>query len=238
MIRRLVQRTYRMVSINIHRFLLPLLTLTFLQLPAASAFSNTADTSTTSTSTTTKSASIFVGGLSQECTKQLLQQTFIPYGTISDISMVGFDDSTRKGKRKPFAFVTFDSQQSALAAISDATNGSILQPLENNIFQQVKSAQPLDASKRKRSNDSRKQKENHFEERKNIFSRTNLILQVQSTHVDRLSDYLNYAIKTKFPNLRFHLLGSEKADTPLFEKARSTSFSSRYSPPSIHACKG
>ena len=240
-IRRLLTRTYRLVSINVQQFLLPVLSLRFLQILVAPAFSNPssissseeearnrlvpATSATPSTSANTKSASacssnrIFVAGLSQECTKQLLHQAFVPYGTITDMSIIGFDDkkssstskskkSSTAGKRKPFAFVTFDSQQSALAAISDATNGSILQPLDN-MFQQVKTAIPLDSSKRKKSNNLKRRQQNHLEDRKDIFTRTNLILQVQSTHVDRLEDYLNYAIKLRDPHVKFHLEGSE-----------------------------
>jgi len=130
---------------------------------------------------------------------------------MSDISIIGFDDASLRKTRKPYAFITFDSRQSAQAAITDAADGSMVQSI-NNLFQQVHSADPIDSTKRQRSNTSRKQEKNHRAEMIDILSRTNLILQVQSTHVDRLVDYLQ-SLKTSFHDLSYNVEGSEGAVT-------------------------
>jgi len=204
-----------MISVNICRFLVPALWLTFMHIPFASTFSHPSSIPSSSETYHKKgsptSNRIFIAGLSEDCTRDLLQQTFITYGEMSDISIIGFDDASIKTTRKPYAFVTFDSQQSARAAISDAADGSIVQSI-NNLFQQVHSADPVDSLKRQRSNKSRKQQETHRAEMIDICSRTNLILQVQSTHVDRLVDYLQ-SIRRTSHDLNFEIEGSEGAVT-------------------------
>jgi RNA recognition motif-containing protein len=160
---------------------------------------------------------IFVGGLSNQCTDQLLEESFAPFGTVVDISIIGLDtdgDGETK-KRKPFAFITFDSTQSAVDAISiNNSCDQIQNRCDQDLFQQVKRAEPIDRTKRKRSNASRTKEENHRDHILRICEQTNLLLQVQSTHADRLADYIQ-VIKSEHQHhdLEFKMEGLTNAVT-------------------------
>ena len=160
---------------------------------------------------------IFIGGLSNQCTDQLLEESFAPFGTVVDISIVGLDtdgDGETK-KRKPFAFITFDSTQSAVNAISiNNSCDQIQNRCDQDLFQQVKRAEPIDRTKRKRSNASRTKEENHRDHILRICEQTNLLLQVQSTHADRLADYIQ-VIKSEHQHhdLEFKMEGLTNAVT-------------------------
>lgn len=66
---------------------------------------------------------------------------------------------------------------------------------------------PIDASKRKRSNKSRQKEEHHRLEIMQACDKTNLILLVQSTHLDRLKEYIEFK-KSEFHELVFQVEGS------------------------------
>lgn len=130
------------------------------------------------TATSSRNNVIFVGGLSEESLSSTkLSSEFDRYGNVVDVSIIGGG-----GKQQPYAFVQFESSQSAQAAILEAAPSSL--------YRQVKAAQPIDRSKRKRSNTSRQKREAELQHMKDVCSRTNLILQVQSTHIDRVKEFL------------------------------------------------
>ena len=157
----------------------------------------------------TNSNRIFIGGLSNQCTDETLRDSFAKYGTVTDISIIGLRDQEMR-RRKPYAFVTFDSNQSASDAISNHSNDQGLDHVIDNPFQQVKRADPIDKSKRKKSYLSRKKEQDRRDDITRICKNTNLILMVQSTHVNRLEDYINF-IKSEHDDLIFNVEGVNKA---------------------------
>jgi 23S rRNA U2552 (ribose-2'-O)-methylase RlmE/FtsJ len=147
--------------------------------------------------TSSRNNVVFVGGLSEDLssTKQLSKE-FDRYGAVVDVSIINSG-----GKQQPYAFVQFESSESAQAAIETA---------ESSLYRQVKAAQPIDRSKRKRSNESRQQREAELQHLKDVCSRTSLILQTQATHVDRLNEFLtNYLSKKESIDLTIE--GSSKS---------------------------
>lgn len=155
-----------------------LLLLLFIQ--SAYGFSDT--TSTTSS----RSNVIFVGGLSDIVSSTQLSEDFERrFGNVIDVSII-----RGSGKQQPYAFVEFESSQNAQAAILD------LSP--SVFYKDIKPAAPIDTSKRRRSNTSRKTQQTELQYIKDVCSRTNLILQVQSTHIDRIKEFLtNYVSKNE-----------------------------------------
>lgn len=155
-----------------------LLLLLFIQ--AAYGFSAT--TSTTSS----RSNVIFVGGLSDIVSSTQLSEDFERrFGNVVDVSII-----RGSGKQQPYAFVEFESSQNAQAAILDSSPSAL--------YKNVKPAAPIDTSKRRRSNTSRKTQQTELQYIKDVCSRTNLILQVQSTHIDRIKEFLtNYVSKNE-----------------------------------------
>lgn len=62
---------------------------------------------------------VYVGGLAEEVTDQLLNDAFIPFGDLIDIQMP-IDFSTQK--HRGFAFVEFETADDAAAAIDNMVN--------------------------------------------------------------------------------------------------------------------
>lgn len=159
-------------------------------------------TSDTASVINTNTNVLFVGGLVEQCTTSALQQHFEQWGVVEKIAIIGMDDdvpsptasSKKQQKRKPYAFVQFDKSSSVQAVISDqlslSTTSSTSTTDGHNLFRQVKPAKPIDPSKRIRSNKSRQSRWGEYIHMQSICNETNLILQVQSTHVDRLKEYL------------------------------------------------
>jgi len=130
---------------------------------------------------------IFVAGISQTCTEQTISSTFSQFGSIEDILIIGQDDATnaKKKKRVPFCFVTFDDVSSAEQAIS----ASSLSSSSSSLYKEVQYAKPKDDNRR-RSNQARTKEAEKRAKVESFGEETNLIVQVQSTHVDRLMEYL------------------------------------------------
>jgi len=190
-------------------------------------------TATIPTSPTTdaslSNSRIFIGGLSEGCTKNLLQKSFQPFGTILEISIVGMNDNVKKSsQRKPFAFVTFDSPKSAKAAISnhqtvlDVENGNgdggdnnnnnndntKEEPMNQLLFRQVEMENPRNQKDRSRSNAARQKEQEYRDSILDMCKSTNLILQVQTTHAERLSSYLETdTIQNDYSELKFKVEG-------------------------------
>lgn len=154
-----------------------LLRLVFIQ--AAYGFSAT--TSTTSS----RSNVIFVGGLSDIVSSTQLSEDFERrFGNVVDVSII-----RGSGKQQPYAFVEFESSRNAQAALDSSPSA---------FYKDVKPAAPIDTSKRRRSNTSRKTQQTELQYIKDVCSRTNLILQVQSTHIERIKEFLtNYIPKNE-----------------------------------------
>ena len=138
--------------------------------------------------TTTPSSRVFVGGISHTCTEESIKATFSEFGTVQNILIIGQDEATEKRRRLPYCFVTFDDIDSAQRAI-EAPKPSTKTDADVSVYNEVQYAMPKET--RQRSNAARAKE---LEGRTQIeeFSReTNLILQVQSTHLDRLVEYFH-----------------------------------------------
>lgn len=136
---------------------------------------------------TIESNRVFVAGISKTCTKKQIQSTFSKFGSIQDITIIGQEDgeksSSNKRKRSPYCFISFQDVPSAQRALAAS------KPIPDcSIYKEVRHAMPLDS--RRRSNKSRR-KEIQEELDVKRFQDANLIVQVQSTHLDRLDEYLN-----------------------------------------------
>jgi RNA recognition motif-containing protein len=78
---------------------------------------------------------LFVGNLSFSTTKEELESAFAQYGTVTEVKIPTDRDT---GRVRGFAFVTFDSQQAAEAAL--AMDGTDLngRPIRVNVAQEKK----------------------------------------------------------------------------------------------------
>jgi hypothetical protein len=141
--------------------------------------------SATTSATSSRSNVIFVGGLSDIVSSTQLSEDFERrFGNVVDVSII-----RGSGKQQPYAFVEFESSQNAQAVLDSSPSA---------LYKDVKPAQPIDTSKRRRSNTSRKTQQTELQYIKDVCSRTNLILQVKSTHIDRIKDFLpNYISKNE-----------------------------------------
>ena len=172
------------------------------------------DALATKAASSSSSNRVFVGGLAEQCTKQLLQESFTQFGNVIDVSTFGLDDTDKR--KNPFAFVTFESTQSALDAISDnsAKQGQDQDRARsiNDLYQSVETSKPIDKTKRTRSNNARQKETDHRDDILRMCGQTNLLFQVQSTHLERLKTYME-AIKSEHEDLTFHVEGSTSAVT-------------------------
>ena len=172
------------------------------------------DALATKAASSSSSNRVFVGGLAEQCTKQLLQESFTRFGNVIDVSTFGLDDTDKR--KNPFAFVTFESTQSALDAISDnsAKQGQDQDRARSvtDLYQSVETSKPIDKTKRTRSNNARQKETDHRDDILRMCGQTNLLFQVQSTHVERLKTYME-AIKSEHEDLTFHVEGSTSAVT-------------------------
>ncbi|KAL9178982.1 hypothetical protein ACHAXT_011955 [Thalassiosira profunda] len=131
--------------------------------------------------TSSPSNRVFVAGISPSSDESSLRAAFSDFGTVRKIAIIGRDDDdTGRRKRAPFCFVTFDDEASVQRALAS--------PGPTDLYQKIEQALPVDA--RWRSNRSRG-KEVERLERIQAFAAANLILQVQSTHLDRLTAHLH-----------------------------------------------
>jgi RNA recognition motif-containing protein len=138
--------------------------------------------------TTTPSSRVFVGGISHTCTEEIIKATFSKFGAVQNILIVGQDEATEKRKRLPYCFVTFDDIDSAQRAIEAPKPSSTETDADVSLYNEVQYSMPKET--RQRSNARAKELEGRTQIEE--FSReTNLILQVQSTHLDRLVEYFH-----------------------------------------------
>lgn len=65
---------------------------------------------------------VYVGGLADEVTEQLVNDAFIPFGDIVEIQMpVDYESQKHRG----FAFVEFETAEDAAAAIDNLVNYTV-----------------------------------------------------------------------------------------------------------------
>lgn len=127
---------------------------------------------------------VFVAGISPTCSEETIRSTFSQFGSVEDILIIGQDDAERKNKRNPFCFVTFDDLSSAQRALAAPKP-----PPSNSVYTQIQYSKPIDS--RRRSNQSRVKEAGKQSQIEAYGEETNLIVQAQSTHVDRMVEYLH-----------------------------------------------
>eukprot|EP00550_Attheya_septentrionalis_P004890 CAMPEP_0198298036 /NCGR_PEP_ID=MMETSP1449-20131203/39391_1 /TAXON_ID=420275 /ORGANISM="Attheya septentrionalis, Strain CCMP2084" /LENGTH=565 /DNA_ID=CAMNT_0043999197 /DNA_START=28 /DNA_END=1722 /DNA_ORIENTATION=+ len=140
--------------------------------------------------TTTPSARVFVAGISHTCTEEMIKSTFSEFGAVQNILIVGQDEATKKRKRLPYCFVTFhdvSSAQRAIEAPKPCTNDD--DASISSVYKEIQYAMPKEV--RHRSNAGRAKEMERKTRIEEFSSETNLIVQVQSTHLDRMVEYLH-----------------------------------------------
>lgn len=85
---------------------------------------------------------LFVGNLSWDTSKDILESTFAEYGTLTDVALI---TDRMSGRSKGIAFVTFETEEEATAAI-EALNGFELDGREI-IVNVARPRQPRDNSR-------------------------------------------------------------------------------------------
>ena len=161
---------------------------------------------------------VFVAGIPSSSTEESIRSAFAQFGPVNDVIVIGTDHYTNRKNRSPYAFVTFDDGQSAQRAIEapvpTTTNN------DNNddddallLYKEVRPAAPIDT--RRRSNESRSKEIDKVEKIEAMGKETNLIIQVQSTHLDRLEGYLNrrysYGENSNDGSMHCKVLGSTRS---------------------------
>lgn len=166
-----------------------------------------------SVATPNPSCRIFVGGLTTACSRESLRQSFERFGKVADVTIIDVNANgaseepiSKKKRIEPYAFVTFESADAAIEAVSTRV-------LMNQLFKHVKVAQPIDKSKRSRSNNSRDLENDRRAFIFKMCEETNLLIQVQSSHVDRMVEYIEKDLRkhVNMGGLTFHIKGSTRS---------------------------
>jgi len=135
-----------------------------------------------------------VAGISPTCTEQTIRSALSQFGTVEDVKLVGQNDDTLKKKRKrnPYCFVTFDDAISARRAV----DAPLPHPQENYgdddvsaVYKEIKYATPITTITR--SSQSRAREAEKLSQIESYGQQTNLVVQVQSSHLDRLVAYFH-----------------------------------------------
>ncbi|KAL7532556.1 hypothetical protein ACHAWF_004184 [Thalassiosira exigua] len=154
---------------------------------------------------------VFVADISATSTERSLTSTFAQFGPVHDVTIIGTHRQTKKRKRSTYCFITFTDATSAQRAISSST------PTEE--YKEIRPAKPLVT--RVRSNASRAREEERLLRIKQLGKMSNLIVQAQSSHLDRFVHYLERNNKldiTEMPLLsdedrNCEVLGSTKTNS-------------------------
>lgn len=129
---------------------------------------------------------VFVAGIPPTCSEETIRSALSLYGAVEDIKIVGQNDNTsrKRRKRNPYCFVTFRDASAAKRAVDappPSNDGT-------NVYKEIDYASPINT--RRRSNQSRAQEAEKRSQIEAFGNRTNLIVQVPSSHLERLVAYL------------------------------------------------
>jgi hypothetical protein len=128
-----------------------------------------------STNTSPSSSTrVFVGGLTPLTQAQDLENAFGQFGPVTEVSIMNFKWGT------PYAFVNFESAEAAGRALEFADN--------NDNEYQVKPASTMVT--RTKSQQRRQKSELDWEEKLRIAQTSNVVIQVQTSHLNRLEDFM------------------------------------------------
>lgn len=169
---------------------------------STSPFPTANDGSLTSTAESTggfASNRIFVSGLKESFHKEELEQEFSKYGSIQSIQVIDYENrhkkSSKRKKREPFAFITFENEEVAIDIVSKfqnnlgSDNASKSKETGDRLFSIVKYANPLVKRHAKRVRKSLNEQEQILE----IFQKEQkpkLLIQVHSSHLARMEQYI------------------------------------------------
>eukprot|EP00978_Attheya_sp_CCMP212_P044271 scaffold305519_cov58-Attheya_sp.AAC.1 len=165
--------------------------------------------------TTTPSARVFVAGISHTCTEEIIKSTFSEFGAVQNVLIVGQDEATKKRKRLPYCFVTFHDISSAQRAIeapkpsTTETETDTDDASSSSVYKEIQYAMPKEV--RHRSNAGRAKEMERKTRIEEFSSETNLMVQVQSTHLDRLVEYLHNRWNNNPQNNHHHTKGDNMA---------------------------
>lgn len=147
---------------------------------------------------------LYIAGLSHDCTEEKLRHVFSKYGSVRDIQIISYTQmkkSARQRDNDPIAFITFETNE-AVEAILQAHRQRVFEKLSLFVALE-KAAEP---AKRRRQDDVFRQIEDYCQ-------KSNLLLQVNTTHLDRMMDFLRHEMTTG--NLvECEIIGTSKAVTP------------------------
>lgn len=157
------------------------------------------------TESSCKDSKIYVSGLNTLCKEELTIE-FAKYGKVQSIDIYNFEDETikpetkkKRKRREPFAFVTFESRTVAKQIVSKFKH----KPTSNDdsrrndgtsnspLFSIVDLANPYVPTYSKRVRKSLKEQEQIIELCQNEKKKPSLLLQVTSSHLNRVLKYIN-----------------------------------------------
>ena len=155
---------------------------------------------------TTVSNRIFVSGLRTLCCEEDLKCEFAKYGPVQSIEIISYEDrqkkTSKRKRREPFAFVTFESEDIATKVVSKYANKMCIGPSstcsnsdtndtsqEMPLFSIVKPANPRVVRQAKRIRKGLTEQEQILQICQQEQKPT-LLLQVQSSHLDRVTQYI------------------------------------------------
>lgn len=156
---------------------------------------------------------LYLAGVSEGCTEQDIYETFANhygYSSIEQVQIISYT-KMKKSKQKrtndPIAFVTCQNPKVVQQIIQDYTNSNNIESLPHTkpwkqMFQKMEMA-VLPAKKQSKTDDTF-----HIIER--FSQQTNVILQVNTTHVDRMVEFIQRELDGK----RIKIIGTSKAIAP------------------------
>lgn len=150
---------------------------------------------------------LYLAGISEECTEQEIYNAFgRHYGSssverVQIISYTKIKKSKQKRANDPIAFVTFQNPQVVRQIIQDYTNQESHTKFWKKMFQKMEMA-ALPAKKQSRSDGT-------FHQIESLGQKANVILQVNTTHVDRMIGFIESEIECPI-----QIIGTSKANAP------------------------
>ncbi|KAL9178983.1 hypothetical protein ACHAXT_011956 [Thalassiosira profunda] len=124
---------------------------------------------------------VFVAGIST-CCEETLRSVFAKFGPVHEVVIVGQNDAANSSWRK-YCFVTFDDAVSAQRALASKD--------PSDVYKEIRPATAPTFDPRRRSNRSKAKESDRLETVVSVGRDANLIVQVQTTHLDRVVAHLH-----------------------------------------------
>lgn len=167
---------------------------------------------------------VFVGALTPQASAEILKEIFEQYGTTNDISIRGKNKSGSKREVLPYAFVTYQDEQSAGHALNSMKEDL---PSYSKYFAVAEASAPKQsppARKAKSHADAASAADNAKKAQTDRLLKvtaedSNIVIQCPTTHADRLARYVtNITVDNQGEHLSAAIKGSyaRKGETLLF----------------------